>query len=107
MRRGLIFAGSRQQSTVCTSNRLYNGHIVRQKRGTEVWDNEWRTPLHHAAVCGNVEAVRLLLECGAACVPDKRGATALHYCAANGHAALAERLLRHFHFKVSQVLHHC
>jgi ankyrin repeat protein len=45
-----------------------------------------RTPLMHAAVCGNVECARALIDCGAnPDSVDKQHGTALHIAAAQGH----------------------
>ena len=53
-----------------------------------------KTPLHQAAIAGSMEEVKKLISCSAR--PDiqtRRGRTALHYAAENGHREIVGLLL--------------
>ncbi|MFE6648132.1 ankyrin repeat domain-containing protein [Nocardioides sp. NPDC057772] len=57
-------------------------------------DPQGRTPLHQAAVEGNVSLVRSLIEAGADVgAADKMGATALHFACQQDHLEVATVLL--------------
>lgn len=64
-------------------------------------DDLGRTPSHMAAANGNVEALRILVDAGAAPLPNFEGNTALHYAAVNNQAACAKLLLETKRWKVA------
>ncbi|KAJ3117988.1 hypothetical protein HDU96_004442 [Phlyctochytrium bullatum] len=61
-----------------------------------------KTPLHHAASCGQEKATKLLLQLGAAIAQDKFGDTPLHEAVRNNHVGVIEILLGHSHSSPSQ-----
>lgn len=69
--------------------------LLSAKANPNTTDNEKKTPLHLAAMEGQVEAVTLLLTHKAkGGVKDMDGSTPLHYAAASGHASVVSALLK-------------
>ena len=57
-----------------------------KKLNVNAQDEDGLTPLHHAALSGNVRIISLLLESGAIVnIPDKKGLDPLHYAAWQGY----------------------
>lgn len=67
--------------------------VTTDKAMLDVRDEQGRTAAHMAAANGNVEALKILLDAGAAPLPNLEGNTALHYAAANNHIGCAKLLL--------------
>jgi len=68
-----------------------------KKKGVsvDVADYDFRTPLHLAAAVGNLDAVKWLVENGAAMQVDRFGGLAVHDALRNNHTAVAEFLQDH------------
>ena len=59
-------------------------------------DDDGKTPLMSAAVCGWMHVLKYLLEQGAAVdIPDRQQATALHQCCSIGNKAVAKLLIEY------------
>ena len=68
--------------------------LLQKKENPNIADADGRTALMHAAMNGNVEIVRLLLDNGAkATATDSAGSTALHWAAERGQADAVRELL--------------
>jgi ankyrin repeat protein len=67
--------------------------IATAKTLLDYQDDLGRTPAHLAAANGNLEALRILVDAGAAPLQNLEGNTALHYAAVNNHVACAKVLL--------------
>ncbi len=59
-------------------------------------DRNGRTPMHYAALDGNLEVVKLFLKYNAKVNPnDNDGYTPLHYAAINGHLEVVQHIVKH------------
>eukprot|EP00435_Cladocopium_sp_Y103_P040063 s837_g10.t2 len=68
--------------------------LLKRPRNPTGRDEDGLTPLHHAAKCGHVEAMRLLLEAGAEIdARTKHGSAPLHLAAERGHLAAVQCLV--------------
>jgi ankyrin repeat protein len=67
--------------------------VASNKAMLDVRDELGRTAAHMAAANGNVEALRILIDAGAAPLANLEGNTALHYAAANNHLGCAKVML--------------
>lgn len=75
---------------------VVQNYIKRKRPIIDITNKKKRTPLHHAAIHGNVAVVTVLLKQGAAMDKhDGIGCTALHHAAQQGHEDVVRLLLRH------------
>ena len=61
----------------------------------DVYDYDFRTPLHLAAAVGNYDAVKWLIDNGAQLTVDRFGGLAVHDALRNNHERIAELLQDH------------
>ncbi|KAF5264449.1 hypothetical protein FOXYS1_4771 [Fusarium oxysporum] len=67
--------------------------LIEQGVRINVWDADWRTPLHYAVLNGWERCVQLLLERGASLDPDLKNMTPFHYTVNNDAEKIAETFL--------------
>ncbi|RKK55868.1 hypothetical protein BFJ68_g17838, partial [Fusarium oxysporum] len=67
--------------------------LIEQGVRINVWDADWRTPLHYAVLNGWERCVQLLLERGASLDPDVENMTPFHYTVNNDAEKIAKTFL--------------
>jgi ankyrin repeat protein len=92
----LIEAVADQEQAEVIASLLNRGTQVGVNLDVNLKDEDGLTPLHLAAISGQTEVVKLLLDHGAQIevIDDQTGGTPLHFAAQRGHAHTAAALLR-------------